>query len=44
MKYLILIPDGMADEPIAELGGVTPMQKAMKPNFVRTEKSVIRRF
>ena len=21
MKYLVLIPDGMADEPIAELGG-----------------------
>lgn len=31
MKYLILIPDGMADEPIAELGGLTPMQKAHKP-------------
>lgn len=31
MKYLILIPDGMADEPIAELGGLTPMQKADKP-------------
>ena len=31
MKYLILIPDGMADVPIAELGELTPMQKANKP-------------
>ncbi|MBE6554759.1 MAG: cofactor-independent phosphoglycerate mutase [Ruminococcaceae bacterium] len=31
MKYLILIPDGMADEPIEALGGMTPMQKAHKP-------------
>ena len=31
MKYLILIPDGMADVPIAELGALTPMQKANKP-------------
>jgi len=31
MKYLVLIPDGMADEPIAELGNLTPMQKAKKP-------------
>jgi len=31
MKYLIVIPDGMADEPLAELDGLTPMQKAHKP-------------
>ncbi len=31
MKYLILIPDGMADTPIAELDNLTPMQKAKKP-------------
>lgn len=31
MKYLILIPDGMADTPIDKLGGLTPMQKADKP-------------
>lgn len=31
MKYLVLIPDGMADEPIEALGGVTPMAKANKP-------------
>lgn len=33
MKYLVLIPDGMADEPIEELGGLTPMQKADKPTM-----------
>ena len=33
MKYLILIPDGMADEPIEALGGLTPMQKADKPTM-----------
>ena len=31
MKYLVLIPDGMADEKIEALGGLTPMQKAHKP-------------
>ena len=31
MKYLVLIPDGMADEPIAALGNKTPMQAANKP-------------
>ena len=30
MKYLILIPDGMADYPVEELGNLTPMQKANK--------------
>ncbi len=33
MKYFVLIPDGMADEKIAELGNLTPMQKANKPNM-----------
>ncbi|MBQ7822037.1 MAG: cofactor-independent phosphoglycerate mutase [Clostridia bacterium] len=31
MKYLILVCDGMADYPIEELGGLTPMEKADKP-------------
>ena len=31
MKYFVLIPDGMADESIEALGGLTPMQKANKP-------------
>ena len=33
MKYLMLVPDGMADLPLAELGGQTPMQAAKTPNF-----------
>ncbi len=33
MKYFVLIPDGMADEPIEALGGITPMQKANKPTM-----------
>ncbi len=33
MKYLVLIPDGMADEPIVALGNKTPMQKAVKPTM-----------
>ncbi len=31
MKYLILVYDGMADRPIAELGNKTPMEVAKKP-------------
>ena len=31
MKYFILIPDGMADEHIPTLNGLTPMEAASKP-------------
>ena len=31
MKYLVLIPDGMADRPIEALGHRTPMEAAVKP-------------
>jgi 2,3-bisphosphoglycerate-independent phosphoglycerate mutase len=31
MKYLVLIPDGMADLPIDAFGGKTPMEAADKP-------------
>ena len=33
MKYLVLLGDGMADYPVHELGGLTPLQKAYKPNM-----------
>lgn len=33
MKYLVLIPDGMADEKIEQLGGRTPMEAAKKPTM-----------
>jgi len=35
VKYLLIIFDGMADEPLAELGGKTPMQVARKPYMDR---------
>ena len=31
MKYVIVIPDGCADEPIDSLGGKTPLQAAHLP-------------
>lgn len=33
MKYVILIGDGMADNPIEELGGKTPLEFASTPNI-----------
>lgn len=35
MKYVVLQGDGMADEPIAELGGKTPLEAARTPNLDR---------
>jgi 2,3-bisphosphoglycerate-independent phosphoglycerate mutase len=35
MKYAIIIPDGAADLPIAELGGKTPLEAAHTPNMDR---------
>jgi 2,3-bisphosphoglycerate-independent phosphoglycerate mutase len=35
MKYVIIIPDGCADEPQEVLGGKTPLQAAHKPNMDR---------
>ena len=31
MKYILLIGDGMADNPVPELGGRTPLEAADKP-------------
>lgn len=33
MKYLIILGDGMADEPLADFGGKTPLQMASKPHI-----------
>ncbi len=33
MKYLLILADGAADEPLAELGGKTPLEVAKKPNM-----------
>jgi 2,3-bisphosphoglycerate-independent phosphoglycerate mutase len=35
MKYLVLVPDGCADEPLAELGGRTPLEAARMPHLAR---------
>lgn len=31
MKYVVAVPDGCADEPLAELGGRTPLEAAAMP-------------
>ena len=33
MKYVVIVGDGMADQPLEELGGKTPLQKAHTPNM-----------
>src|SRR5271157_5465126 len=33
MKYAIVLPDGAADEPLAQLGGKTPLEAAHIPNM-----------
>lgn len=33
MKYIVMLGDGMADDPIEKLGGKTPLQAAKKPNI-----------
>jgi len=33
MKYLVLVGDGMADYPVEELGGKTPLEAAYTPNM-----------
>jgi Predicted phosphoglycerate mutase, AP superfamily len=32
-KYCIILGDGMADEPLAELSGMTPLEAAHTPNM-----------
>ncbi|MGN0585694.1 MAG: cofactor-independent phosphoglycerate mutase [Oscillospiraceae bacterium] len=41
MKYVVLLCDGMADYPVDELGGCTPMEKAVKPNMDKLAKSSV---
>lgn len=33
MKYIVILGDGMADYPLAELGNKTPLEAAHKPNM-----------
>ena len=32
-KYIVLVPDGMADYPLDEFGGRTPLEVARTPNM-----------
>lgn len=42
MKYLVLIPDGMADEKIEQLGNRTPMEAAKKSTMdMLAKKSIV---
>ncbi|MBI2807700.1 MAG: cofactor-independent phosphoglycerate mutase [Planctomycetes bacterium] len=41
MKYVIVIPDGCADEPQKSLGGKTPLQAARTPNMDRVAQAGI---
>jgi 2,3-bisphosphoglycerate-independent phosphoglycerate mutase len=38
MKFIVVLGDGMADEPIDELGGKTPLEYAKTPNMDRLSK------
>lgn len=33
MKYIVIVPDGMADQPVDELGGKTPLEAARTTNM-----------
>lgn len=33
MKYIVLVPDGMSDEPVDQLGGKTPLEVAETPHM-----------
>lgn len=35
MKYIVILGDGMADDPLGELGGKTPLEYARTPNMDR---------
>ncbi len=35
MKYVVLVPDGCADEPIDDLGARTPLEAAAMPNLAQ---------
>lgn len=39
MKYLVVLFDGMADYPVPELGGMTPLEAADTPNIDRLAKT-----
>ena len=40
MKYIIVLGDGMADEPMDVLGGKTPLEAAEKPAIDELAKKI----
>ena len=40
MKYIIVLGDGMADEPIEKLSGKTPLEAADKPTMTDLQRKV----
>src|SRR3989338_11065955 len=41
MKRIVIVPDGVGDWPVQELGGKTPLEVAKKPHLDRLSKSSI---
>ena len=41
MKYIVIVGDGMADYPVEQLGGKTPLEKASKPAMDRLAQNGI---
>lgn len=41
MKYVVLLCDGMADYPLEELDGMTPMSKSVTPNMDKLAKDSV---
>lgn len=39
MKYIVVLGDGMADWPVAEIDGKTPLEAAYKPNMDKLAKA-----
>ncbi|MCU0916081.1 MAG: cofactor-independent phosphoglycerate mutase [Planctomycetes bacterium] len=37
-KYVVIVPDGAADEPLEQLGGKTPLEAAQTPNMDRISR------
>lgn len=38
MKYILVVGDGMADEPVAEIGNITPLEASVTENMDRLVK------
>jgi len=39
VKYVVIVPDGMADHPLERLGGRTPLEAAATPNMDRVART-----